>query len=86
MEPFNLAAHEVLVAAGYSYSRVEADWYDAGDAENGPMLQGGPAYDLYEDANSHVVVGEDGNSGFEWRDLEMEAYVESMGQYQDANS
>jgi hypothetical protein len=77
--PYDLAAHAALTAAGYTYERVEAEWCETGDAENGPDMDGHPAFDLYTDANSTVMVSEIGCTLFEWRDLEMEAYVERMG-------
>jgi hypothetical protein len=82
--PFNAAAHEALLAAGYKHERVEASWEDDGDAENGPHLSGGPAYDEYKDADSRVVVQEEGKAFYEIRDLELEAAIEAWGAECDA--
>lgn len=45
--PFNPALHAFLTDAGFGYSHHEASWEDVGDAENGPELTGGPAFDEY---------------------------------------
>jgi hypothetical protein len=74
LQPFNPAADEMLRALGYTRQRIEADWEDAGDAENGPDLHGHPAFDEYTDGTCFVYVGEDGDTGFEMRDLEMENF------------
>jgi hypothetical protein len=39
--------HKELLASDYTHTHVEASWSDDGDAENGPHLSGGPAYDEY---------------------------------------
>ena len=82
--PFDLAAHDALTALGYRRERIEEDWEDVGGPESGPDLVGGPAADIYEDADSRVVITERGWTSFEWRDLEMEKYVEAMGVACDA--
>jgi hypothetical protein len=64
MEPFNLAAHEALLAAGYSYEQFEECWEDDGDPENGPSLSGHSAFDWYGHSDGHeVFVGADGDTG-----------------------
>jgi hypothetical protein len=78
--PFNLALHEHLLALGFVYQRVEADWIDDGDAESGPHLSGHDAFDEYEDADSRVFCGEGGDTGFEWRDLAHERWAEGQGE------
>ena len=65
MRAFNTAAHAALIAAGYVHERHDADWQDTGDAENGPELSGGPAFDLYTDADSVVMISESGETAFE---------------------
>ena len=37
----------LLNAMGFTCERCPADWHDDGDAENGPHLVGGPAYELW---------------------------------------
>jgi hypothetical protein len=65
--PFNPAAHDHLLALGFTHERYEASWEDLGDAENGPQLSGGPAYDEYQAEDGFTVyVGEDGRTGCEW--------------------
>jgi hypothetical protein len=53
----------MLLAAGYEHQHVPEDFYDDGDAENGPHLGGHPDHDVYElalDGKAHVVVVVDG--------------------------
>ncbi len=79
MTPFNLSLHDHLMTLGFTHERVENSFEDIGEAESGPELSGGPAYDVYQDAASFVYMSEHGESGTELRDLEMEEYVKSMG-------
>ena len=71
----NTNAHHQLIELGFTYTAVEADWYDGGDCENGPKLEGGPAYDLYEnDALAlRIYVAENGSATVEERDMAAEA-------------
>ena len=45
--PFNPVAHEALLAAGYIYEQVPADWEDVGGPESGPQVVGHQAFDQY---------------------------------------
>lgn len=56
--PDDLAAHVFLLGAGYKWTRHPNSFEDDGDAESGPHLAGGPAYDEYAspDDNEHVYV------------------------------
>ena len=56
--PFNQVAHEAIIAAGYDYQHVPAEYWDCGDAENGPAVDGHEAYDMYT-----KVIGEDSRMG-----------------------
>jgi len=71
----NTNAHHQLIELGFTHTAVEADWYDGGDCENGPKLEGGPAYDLYEnDALAlRIYVAENGKATVEERDMAREA-------------
>ncbi len=57
---YNQALHIHLLAHGYEHERVEASWEDHGDAETGPMVSGGPAYDMYLGPDEVVFATEDG--------------------------
>lgn len=72
--PFNLALHEHLTALGYSWVQHEETWEDVGDAENGPELTGGPAFDEYTGPDEIVCASASGDVGREARNLEAEAY------------
>jgi hypothetical protein len=47
---------EALLAAGYTKTHVPDSWQDVGDAENGPRLTGGPAYDDWSKDDHHIYV------------------------------
>jgi hypothetical protein len=51
MAVYNPGIHLHLLDLGFEYAHMPEDWHDEGDAESGPYLVGGPAYDLY----SHVA-------------------------------
>lgn len=53
---------ELLTLLGYSLTNhVEESWEDDGDAENGPHLTGGPAFDEWtRPGDSHAVIVIDG--------------------------
>ena len=74
--PFNPALHAHLTSLGYVRSRHEASWEDVGDAENGPELDGGPAYDEYTGPDEYVFTSESGVLDREPRDLAFEKWVE----------
>ena len=61
--PFNPAAHDFFVAAGYVVTHYKADFEDVGDAESGPKLSGGPAFDEYA-ADDHCVIVTEGGATF----------------------
>ena len=48
-----------LEIEGYALTHFPESWEDVGDAENGPLIQGGPAYDEWRNGN-HVVIVIDG--------------------------
>ena len=54
----------LLIAAGYVHEAIAADWFDDGDAENGPHLSGHPDLDVYtlviDATHAHEVVVCDG--------------------------
>lgn len=64
--PFNIKIHTSLLALGFTHKHYEADWYDDGNAENGPHLSGGPGFDEYlrKFDKMKVCVDEDGSIGF----------------------
>ena len=79
--PFNPVYHELLLMQGYTWIPHECSFEDIGDGESGPMLSGGPAYDLYQNEKWEIIVEADGTipaEGVQMRDLELEAYFESM--------
>lgn len=74
--PFNPAAHEFLLAHGYTHRLQPAD-FDDGTPESGPGYGGHPAYDEYTSAEDRVFVSEGSwDTDFELRDLEAEKYVD----------
>lgn len=76
--PFNPAAHEFLLANGYTHSAHPAD-FDDGTPESGPGYGGHPAYDQYTSAEDMVFISEGSrDTHFELRDLEAEAFEASM--------
>jgi hypothetical protein len=49
----------LLAALGYEKTHHPMSWKDVGDAENGPRLSGGPAYDAWvrtEDGMDHCII------------------------------
>lgn len=44
---------------GFTVEHIEADWEDVGGPENGPCIQGHPAYDYWTLGDRYVAV-EDG--------------------------
>jgi hypothetical protein len=49
-------AHEYLLAMGYKHEHVEADWEDIGGMENGPIIVGNDAFDMYESDEDLVFI------------------------------
>ncbi len=74
VRPFNRALHEHLLALGYTWSRADESWEDHGDAEHGPELSGGPAFDRYTGPAEHVHFSEDGHAHVEAIDLAWEKF------------
>jgi hypothetical protein len=71
--PFNPTAHDFLIGLGFEVTRVDASWEDSGDAENGPRLTGGPAFDEYTHPDGLVVyIAEDGRTGYEYAQLDFD--------------
>lgn len=83
--PFNLALHEHLIAQGYSWEQCPASWHDDGDAESGPSLGGGPAYDRYIGDGEYVYAVEDGTLDREARDYKLEAWCDAQWQAQQSH-
>ena len=54
--PFNESTALLLTALGFTLTQHEATWEDVGDAENGPKLAGGPAYDEWSNGITSVYV------------------------------
>ncbi len=62
-EAFNPAFHAfIMMHADATYARIEASWEDVGDAENGPKLEGNPAFDLYTLDDVEYVMDEQGRA------------------------
>lgn len=57
---FNPAFHAFMIQQGASHQRVEANWEDVGDPENGPKLEGYPAYDMYNLDGTDYAMFENG--------------------------
>lgn len=77
--PFNPDIHAALLVEGFTLTQHEDDFEDDGDAESGPHLTGGPAWDEYQSADEMIVVDHHGAVVHrEPRDLEREAYEASM--------
>lgn len=78
-KPFNSEVHANLLQAGYVHTQHPADFWDDGDAESGPCLNGHAGYDEYESADDRVIIDDEGKfAHYEVRDLEMEAYIAKM--------
>ena len=54
--PFNESHALLLTALGFKVTSHPATWEDVGDAENGPELVGGPAYDEWSNGITSVYV------------------------------
>lgn len=68
-----------LTALGYEHTHHEEDFEDIGDAENGPKLSGGPAYDEYLSPEDRIIINHRGNfAQFELRDLAFEAWCDEQ--------
>ena len=71
-------AHHHLLELGYVHTHNEADWEDDGDAESGPHLSGGPAYDEYYVPGHSIYVEENGTIHQETRDPDEDRFIERM--------
>lgn len=62
MTVYNVGIHQHLLDLGFEYAHMPEDWHDEGDAESGPYLVGGPAYDLYSHVawDTEIAVDADG--------------------------
>lgn len=57
----NEFAHQMLTDEGAcSHEHFRESWEDDGDAENGPSLSGGPAFDVYTTESHSIVITGDG--------------------------
>lgn len=70
----NPQIHAHLIDLGFVHTHYEADWFDGGDAENGPKLEGGPCYDEYDnDIDLRIYVDQHGIVvDCQWYDAAME--------------
>jgi hypothetical protein len=59
---FNPAFHAFMIGEGATHERIKEHWEDAGDAENGPELDGYQAHDLYTLDDIWYVIFEDGSA------------------------
>jgi hypothetical protein len=85
--PFNRGTHDQLVALGYVRTHYPESFEDDGDAESGPHLTGGPAYDEYESADDRVIIDHNGHfAHHEKRDLEWEAHCDAMYQAEQTHA
>ena len=80
-KPFNIALHEHLTSLGYNHTRHASSWQDIGDADNGPCLDGGPAYDEYAGDDEYIFASEDGVLDRTPRDLAFEQWVDTQVAY-----
>jgi hypothetical protein len=61
MTVYNPGIHPHLLDLGFEYQHVPEDWHDEGDAESGPHLVGGPAYDFYSHVASDTEIAVESN-------------------------
>jgi hypothetical protein len=76
----NFALHRLLTDQGACVHQHYADSFeDTGDAESGPCLEGGPAYDEYRSESHYMIVDASGDivhqSLIDW---DMERFVDQM--------
>ena len=70
--------HHHLLELGFVHVHHEADWEDGGDAENGPKLEGGPAFDDYYADTDSIYINHDGSAHLEQRDPDLEEFLASL--------
>jgi hypothetical protein len=57
MTIFNPVAHTLLTDQGaYVHTHFDDTFEDVGDAENGPELTGGPAFDEYSGESHYLII------------------------------
>lgn len=57
----NIFAHRMLTDQGaYVHTHYPDSWEDIGDAENGPQVVGGPAYDEYSGDSDYFIIDPSG--------------------------
>ena len=77
--PLNVMIHNHLVSMGYVLKAYAAHFWDDGDGESGPHLDGHPAYDVYESPDHRIVVDHRGHVDvFEDRDLAFERWCDEQ--------
>jgi len=57
---YNEAFHAYMMKRGFTYVWFEADWWDCGDPESGPSLDGHPDYGVYSRGQDTYYISEDG--------------------------
>jgi hypothetical protein len=79
-------AHDFLTDQGaYTHEHVPESYEDYGDAENGPDLQGGPAFDAYEGESHCIIIGPSGLIEHQAeRDWDFEKYCREMQEESEA--
>jgi hypothetical protein len=78
-EPFNVAVHDQLTVLGYELTQHREDYWDDGDAESGPSLNGGPAYDEYCGPDEYICIDEQGHVVHrDDRNLELEQWLDDQ--------
>ena len=58
--PFS-TSHAFLIEAGFTHTAYNEDYHDNGNAESGPNLVGGPAFDEYHDNSLMLYFGTAGD-------------------------
>lgn len=80
MSIFNQDIHDNLLDHGFRHNRVEESWEECGDAENGPQLDGGPAYDEYMSNDSYIIIDHEGHFvHHSTRDAAFEEWLAAQG-------
>lgn len=57
---YNEGIHHHLLDLGYTYTHHEADWWEEGSGESGPIIRGGPAWEEYSNDEEQIIVNGDG--------------------------
>ena len=69
---FNESCALLLTALGFKLISVPPYWYDSGDAENGPMVDGHNGYDEWTNGTTSVYVVDNKIEGVEATPLEFD--------------